>query len=1149
MTSSIDYGKYAKKESTPDHEDEMFDACDSIITNTIEEHEMVAKLREFLDKPKYIPAEKNDIRKNFWEIPGSSGQYKIAMQVAIPDEDIHEFMDLAERVRLAGAPMSWLERPYSGEDDTSNSDDDNKQPYKSSCIMLDFDIEQDEKQSKMSKTLFHHLKVMTAKTLTTYFEPDPSDLLEDGSVATVFSTVNRKPFPSWNGKKFKDGLHIYIFVRLTRSEKKFLIKKLEEDGIIVKVFEAYEDKNILDTNSAHAPPFLYGSSKHVNTKPKISDTVYRWCDYGDGLSPIQEPEFLSSNLNLIGEFSVNHEYKLIKKRRWRIKPAYKQDVELIKSKVTSARKPREEVLSNTVKSLLIKKPDAQFINTLVECIPESFYKDPINGHGNRWKIIYSIINEDSDFEPIAELWYLRTGHYDIAKWQDIKNGISTSAPLDGLKIDYINNIVRRHNRLKYESCLKTSIVSKIVELCCKTFTDGKLQHTQISMIAYMHLRDKLKADGVGREKYWFEFKIPGDKMELGEVYKWKRLQYPNILHTYISDELPIVCEKVLKYFYNKITYYTNKIAELKAIQADTTIEEKSLGRMSLITKKFKTSVNMLGSAPFKASVISESHVRFSDFGFSRELDNLNPMLVGVGNGVLELSDKGDLPNLITGYHDHKIGRYTPTIYEEFDPTDPLTQKILKILRSQTPHDETDQHEYLMHAFGASLDGKPREALLFIIRGGGSNGKSWMLEMIVETLGQYATVTPISLLIDKEVTGESASPQFMKLSTSRLTYYEEAPAGSTLNMAVVKKITGGAKQTGRKLYGDAVDFEPRCHHFLLTNHLLNILTHEEATWRRLRLLHRRISFYDKHRMPDDDKYARLKNPELTSEFYKRPDVKKKLLSILVFYNMSLHKNYEGRIENVPHPTIDNDTLDYRNSQDTVNKYICERIIKVSTPKATSIGDIVNDYMFWLKTQLGGSVIRRSNIADQFLSSSISSILVNKNNTHYLADDFGLMSGSELRLGESMFKDEMVEERKKKQSQVNAVVFHPETDDEYVERIKREWERMKSTSKSAPFVSNEFKHIVELGTREKKEETHNFDDEFIEMMVKDTVLDDDIVIKADIVLEESKQSSGALADLASRSATVKLQPPPPPAQPQPRVAVQKPPRSATLTKLKM
>jgi phage/plasmid-associated DNA primase len=91
--------------------------------------------------------------------------------------------------------------------------------------------------------------------------------------------------------------------------------------------------------------------------------------------------------------------------------------------------------------------------------------------------------------------------------------------------------------------------------------------------------------------------------------------------------------------------------------------------------------------------------------------------------------------LIQGAHDYPISLYSETVYKPFNPRDPMTKKLMITLRNLFPDDEPDTFEFVMHYIASGLDAKKKESLILFLIGNGSNGKSFLLELVKNTMGE------------------------------------------------------------------------------------------------------------------------------------------------------------------------------------------------------------------------------------------------------------------------------------------------------------------------------------------------------------------------------------------------------------------------------
>ncbi len=140
-------------------------------------------------------------------------------------------------------------------------------------------------------------------------------------------------------------------------------------------------------------------------------------------------------------------------------------------------------------------------------------------------------------------------------------------------------------------------------------------------------------------------------------------------------------------------------------------------------------------------------------------------------------------------------------------------------------------EFIQILFGLCCLGERREQFLFILYGGGSNGKSTMIDQIAMCLGDYFDVMDSSVLMSR-TTPVAAQNAMAEEVGVRCLSLSETSAGNRLDMSIVKRITGDAKVSAQKKYGDIFSFEPKFNPIMMTNNLPIISEVDYATWRRI-----------------------------------------------------------------------------------------------------------------------------------------------------------------------------------------------------------------------------------------------------------------------------------------------------------------------------
>ncbi|MEU2027273.1 phage/plasmid primase, P4 family [Streptomyces sp. NPDC016469] len=164
-------------------------------------------------------------------------------------------------------------------------------------------------------------------------------------------------------------------------------------------------------------------------------------------------------------------------------------------------------------------------------------------------------------------------------------------------------------------------------------------------------------------------------------------------------------------------------------------------------------------------------------------------------------------------------------------------------------DGKEMIEYLHILLGYSVTGDVGAQVLPFCHGEGANGKSVLLDVVVQILGDYAHSAPPGFLMDRGGYTEHTT-ELTELYGRRLVVCSELKATDRFNEVRMKQLTGGEPVTARRMRQDYFTFPPTHHLWLLGNHYPEVATGGHAFWRRLRL----IPF--EHKIQDDRKIDNL-----------------------------------------------------------------------------------------------------------------------------------------------------------------------------------------------------------------------------------------------------------------------------------------------------
>jgi putative DNA primase/helicase len=204
-----------------------------------------------------------------------------------------------------------------------------------------------------------------------------------------------------------------------------------------------------------------------------------------------------------------------------------------------------------------------------------------------------------------------------------------------------------------------------------------------------------------------------------------------------------------------------------------------------------------------------------------ELD-ADPMLLNCENGTVDLRtgrlrehDIEDMLTKIAAPCDDLLAQ--PPVFNAF---------LAKILPA------SELRQFVQAAIGYAAIGENTEEVLPIFHGHGANGKSTLINAVMEALGNYGMQAAPDLLLAKH----GAHPtELADLFGARFVASVETDDGRRLNEGLVKQLTGRDKIKARRMREDFWQFNPTHTVFLATNHKPEVRGTDHAIWRRLKLV--------------------------------------------------------------------------------------------------------------------------------------------------------------------------------------------------------------------------------------------------------------------------------------------------------------------------
>lgn len=400
-----------------------------------------------------------------------------------------------------------------------------------------------------------------------------------------------------------------------------------------------------------------------------------------------------------------------------------------------------------------------------------------------------------------------------------------------------------------------------------------------------------------KNNIWFEFKD----------HRWINTECANTLRLLIPTK-----------FRDFIKGEADKINKL--METLSSNEEDKLKKLSSICQRLSEIAARLGRTNDQKNIMTQLQFILFEEKFFEKLDTKNVLCCK--NGVIDFTTKTFRAGLKTDYCSKTTG--INYIENDADLIEEDFNDLVNFLEKIFPFE--DQRIFMFQHLASVIIGDCKNQQMFHYYGYGSNGKSMFTKLMAKMLGEYAGTIPTTLICQKRGKIGSCSPEVAGLKGLKYAVLQEPTKGDTINEGIMKELTGCDPISGRALYQDTVSFYPTFTVVSALNNFYNINTTDHGTWRRQQVIKFYSSFLDTNGR-DYDANNELHFPldkHVADQFdrFKEP-----FLQFLV--QTAFQTN--GDIEKCS--MVENDTLNYRYSQDRIGKFILENIIEDDTATIT------------------------------------------------------------------------------------------------------------------------------------------------------------------------------------------------------------------------
>ena len=790
----------------------------------------------------------------------------------------------------------------------------------------------------------------------------------------IFVMEKQKVNPVEEKEITKDGIHLIFGLNVDRTAQKIIRNK-----VMTEIEEAWADLPIINTwddvfdggiTEGHTNWQLYGSKKPRHDTYKITYTYEITYDSSDG----ELSKELLKNYNPdIYELSVRNKNNPTFEMKSSFMSEYNNMNELSSNNI-----PIKRVVSNVIPTLQDNSFNANLnlikcqadIDILYETFLDNLKSDDYNlreaanyamslsskfygeGSYSKWiRVCWALKNTDKDKDgvPMNKLLIVwikfssqsETFRCSRSELDDLVNTWNDASTYEegGITKRSLAHWVREENPDEYKKISEDNISLYIDRtiygeegingMMSEKYEGGDVD---LATVLYQMMKNDYVCTSINKN-HWYKY----------ANHRWKKNDSGTSLRKAISHDMrSLYATKSLE-----ITKHLSNHCETQNL-ADP-IQQKKTEKYKLIVRKISRLLELLKICTKKNLLMVEAKELFYDNDFIEKLD-MNPYLLCFNNGVFDFKEK----RFRQGRPDDYISLCTNIDYVELTPkTIAIQNEIHAFFDSLFPrvNEKTgkyDLKEYMWQHLASTLMGSTDCQTFNMYVGKGQNGKSVLISLMEQILGEYKGDVPLSMITAKErgkVGG--VSPETVELKGKRYALMQEPSKHDIINEGIMKQITSGEDNLqGRIPFADkTISFKPQLKLVVTTNVFMTINSNDFGTWRRIRVVPFESHFKEKPVKGDpENPYQFQLDTTLTKE--KFPKWKQVFAALLV------KKACEtgGLVQDCE--LVMEESKKYRASQDYITAFITEKVI---TQKNGVIekNEINQEFKMWWSANYGQS----------------------------------------------------------------------------------------------------------------------------------------------------------------------------------------------------
>ncbi|KAL3149501.1 hypothetical protein ABBQ32_002283 [Trebouxia sp. C0010 RCD-2024] len=387
-------------------------------------------------------------------------------------------------------------------------------------------------------------------------------------------------------------------------------------------------------------------------------------------------------------------------------------------------------------------------------------------HVSRWDdrdswVKYGIALKNFGGEDLKQAWKQaskRSSKYNEAEAETTWASFGNSTPIAKLKPISFGTICKHakqddlagYTKVRQDHAQGDCYASSI-DFALKT--NGS--HVALAKVMYAVLGAIYKATSIGKSKAWFCF----------DGTRWKKHDDGQVLRD--------------------VTAKLHPLFVLKEQQLEAEVNQcTDLGKKELL-EKLRASCHRVGNSLLdsnnRRSVIREFAALVQDPEFEAMLDT-DVNLLGFHDGIYDLSVGKFRAGIPSDHLTKSVGYKYPVESGGYQIS--IDQFLSMVLP------KVDVREYVLDLLAQKLCGACIKRVCIHTGLGGDNGKTTLLELFLQVMGEYGYKAKIQFFTTKRLESGRADPDSAMLHGRRFVFGEEPDEGARLNLGLIKDLSGG-----------------------------------------------------------------------------------------------------------------------------------------------------------------------------------------------------------------------------------------------------------------------------------------------------------------------------------------------------------------------